>query len=678
MHLFADYIQPITMWLETHSNWALFFAFAISFTESLAVIGSIIPGSVTMTAIGFLAGSGVMRIDLTLIAATLGAIAGDSLSYLLGYTFSDRLNSIWPFSRNPRWLDYGKDYFSKHGGKSVLIGRFVGPLRSIIPVIAGMMHMSHWRFFSANVISGIAWSLLYVLPGVIIGAASNELSPESATRLFALILFVLVGVWLLSVAIKWLVITVNRFLRIQLHDFWSWSEQQPVLGKFTKALTPLDEKNHYATTTLFLGLIFSLILFFVITLLVIQGAFIDLINQPSYLFLQSLRLFHFDVFFIFISGFINSFSLVVLNFFIVTITIYYRQWRSLRYWMSLNLSCVLVLLVTHVFIDNPVPEGLLEINDGNSYPALHLTFATAQFSALLFYLNSFCKCRFNRVLNVALPIILLLAGMASLYLGDNWLVDCIGAYLCGFSLCLLHWIFYRRERVAIYQPCLAPLIVATLVSSTLFSMYFNFGQSIRLHQTYLAQYMFTDSLWWNQTTPLLPIYRTNRIGRRISLFNIQYTGTLSHLETALLAYGWHKESESLFKSLLKRVNDQQFEQDSPLMAQLYLNRKPVLIMTYKPKNGQPTQILRIWRSNYHLKNFRQPIWVGTVNIYAYSKQDVAKNKHPFVSSLNYITEALPQFSKRLMQLRITLPHFIPYPYEPTLLLIKEAPPLRIE
>jgi membrane protein DedA with SNARE-associated domain len=219
MHLFSDYIQPLALWLEDHPNLALLITFFIAFTESLAIIGSIVPGSVTMTAIGMLAGSGVMRIDLTFLSATLGAIAGDSTSYFLGYAFRDRLPSIWPFRHYPAWLAYGKDYFTRHGGKSVLIGRFVGPLRSIIPVIAGMMHMNQWRFFVANLISGIGWSILYVLPGVLIGAASSELSPETATRLFILILLSLVGLWLLSVSLKWLLILINRILRTSLHWF---------------------------------------------------------------------------------------------------------------------------------------------------------------------------------------------------------------------------------------------------------------------------------------------------------------------------------------------------------------------------------------------------------------------------------------------------------------------------
>lgn len=664
MHLFSDYIQPIIGWMQLHPHWALFFAFIISFAESLVIVGSIVPGSVTMTAIGILAGSGVMRIDLTLLMATLGAIAGDGISYILGYTYSDKLNAMWPFRRNPKWLDYGKDYFTKHGGKSILIGRFVGPLRSVIPVIAGMMHMNHVRFFSANAISAIAWSLVYVLPGIIIGAASNELSPESATRLFASVLIFLGSLWLVTIVLKWLIIHANRFLRLQFHDLWSWSRKRPLLGKLITTLTPNHEQSHQKTAMLCLGFLLSTFAFFLITFLLLQENFALHINQPIYLLLQSLRLYTFDVFFIFISGFINQFTLLTLSIVILLVAIYYREWRTLSYWVSLNLTCAITLLLFYLFIKTPSLSNVLDIQSESTYPALQLVFATAQFSALLFYLNRACKCRFNVFLNVCLPIILLLGGVASLYLGDSGLMDIIGAYFCGFSLSLLHWILYRRKKNTLYQPCLAPLITFSIVLLTTLSVFFNIEQSLRIHQPYLAQYVFTDAVWWNQNKPLLPTYRTNRVGKKISLFNIQYAGTLSHFETTLAIHGWHKETESLFKSILKKINHQNIQQDSPLMSPLYLNRKSVLTMTYQPPNGQQEQIIRLWRSNYHLKHFLQPIWLGTVNVYSYPKNTTNKSTMSFISSLHYIAQALPEFSKRLTH------------DEPKILLIKEVVPLK--
>ncbi|MDP1603221.1 MAG: VTT domain-containing protein [Legionella sp.] len=677
MQLFSDYVQPIINWLQVHPHWALTLTFIISLAESLAIVGSIIPGSVTMTAIGILAGSGVMRVDLTLLAATLGAVAGDSSSYLLGYVYSDKLNTMWPFSNYPTVLAYGKTYFSRHGGKSVLLGRFVGPLRSIIPLIAGMMHMNHWRFFIANVISAIAWAMLYVLPGVMIGAASNELSPESATRLFALVLVFLGGLWLLSIIIKRLIIYLNRFFSTHFHDFWAWSGKHPRLARIVQLLTPADESYHYQTAALCIVVLLSTLLFLLMTILVINGSWMVSINQPVHLFLQSLRIFSFDVLVIAFSEFISPITLLSLLAFILVVTLYYRDWRSMTYWLSLNIVSGIVLLLCHWLINSPGPEGFFETGAQNSYPAIQLTIATAQFSALLLYINKYSTGVFTRVLNIVLPFILFVNGIAPLYLGDNWVIDVLGGYLAGLSICLFHWIFYRREKIAISTALFTPLVFFLLILSSIVALFFDYEQSTRAHQPYFAQYVFTDQAWWDQKKPLLPIYRTNRIGKRISLFNVQYAGKLSHLEAALLKDGWHKENESLFWSLLKRLNSQQASQDIPLMAQLYLNQKPVLIMTYQPTNGDPAQILRLWRSNYHLKHFRQPIWIGTVSPYTFSSIK-KKTIKQHIASLVYVSEALPHFSKRLTPLRIKMPTHIPYFYEPTLLLIKESPSFNVE
>ena len=250
MNLFADYVEPFTTWLRIHPDWALFITFIISFSESLAIIGSIIPGSVTMTAIGILAGSGIMRIDLTLLFACIGAILGDGVSYILGYILRDRLPTLWPFKRYPSWLEYGKNFFARHGGKSILLGRFVGPLRSIIPVIAGMLHMPKLEFIIANIGSGIAWSIVYVMPGILLGAASVQLSTEQATRLFILVLLILAFVWLSSRIIKWLVLRTQVFFETTVHDAWYSAKKTKRFGNILHYITPPHEINHQNTVAL--------------------------------------------------------------------------------------------------------------------------------------------------------------------------------------------------------------------------------------------------------------------------------------------------------------------------------------------------------------------------------------------------------------------------------------------
>lgn len=680
MNLFSDYIQPLTLWLDSHPYWALFITFLVSFSESLAIIGSIIPGSVTMTAIGILAGSGVMRIDLTLLAAILGAIAGDGASYLLGYSFSERIANIWPFSRYPSWLAYGKDYFSKHGGKSVLIGRFVGPLRSIIPVIAGMMHMSHWRFFIANAISAVAWALLYVLPGVIIGTASSELSPESATRFLILILLLLVAIWLLSMGLKWLFIQLNRVLRANLHDFWSWSQNHPHLAKIVERLTPADEDNHYPTAALVILLILSTFLFCLITGFIIhQGSWLVNLNQSIHLFLQSLRTHSFDIFFIAVSQLISPPALLSIIAAIIGLCLYYKDWRTLAYCLSLNLCCAVVLLLMHLSIDIPRPEGILNSKTSSAYPLFELTYASALFTAFMLYLNTYYKDSFSRILKVVLSTSLLLTGLAPIYLGDNWLTDSLGAYFCGISIALGHWLLYRRHKPKLPHNTWAPIIVLlTLLIASSFSYLIIHKKSIHSHQPYFAQYVFSDELWWNQTEPLLPIYSTNRIGRRLSLFNIQYAGSLNRFAAALENFGWQRQDYSLLNSILTRVGGQPFP-ELPLMAQLYLNRKPVLLMTYQPADGSPMQVLRIWRSNYHLLHLRQPIWLGSVHTRQLTKKEehiqevFAETK---TESLSYVSQALVDFKQRKTPLPLQVSaEQLPIEVEPVLLLIKESPEL---
>ncbi|KTD17217.1 VTT domain-containing protein [Legionella jordanis] len=674
MHFFSNYLQPLVLWLHDHPNWALLITFFISFAESLAIIGSIVPGSVTMTAVGILAGSGVMRIDLTFVAATLGAVAGDGASYALGYIFRDRLINVWPFSRYPNWLSLGKDYFSKHGGKSVVVGRFVGPLRSIIPVIAGMMGMSHWRFFLANFISALGWSILYVLPGVLIGAASSELSPESATRLFLLVLFLLAGLWLLSVGLKWLFIRLNHILRKGLHSFWSWSREHPYLARLFIKVTPVDEINYYPTAAIVILFILSSVLFCLLSILVIHQSWITDINEPVHLFLQSLRTKPFDSFFIVVSELSGSVAVVTLIIAVASIAIYFRDWRSLSYWLSLCLTTTIVLLFLYGFIHYPRPRGLLEVQTGNSFPLIGLTYAASLFTAFMFFLNAYCVNLINRFVKIILSISLFLAGFAPVYLGDNWLTDVLGAYLCGFSLSLIHWLFYRQQKPVIHCSAYGPLSLSLVLIIFSFMEAIPFyRQELHNHQPYLAQYLFTDDLWWDQSKPLLPIYRTNRIGNRISVFNIQYAGSLNNLEQSLSSYGWRKVDDSFFNSLISRVSGQPAAQDLPLMAQLYLNKKPMLMMIFQPNDGNPVQVLRIWRSNFHLKSMKQPIWLGSVHPRRLPKNQIKNQPISNVknrpASIYYVSAALSQYMQRQVSLPIKFK--LPVEVEPILLLIKE-------
>lgn len=108
---FVEYVKPLITWLHLHPGSASFIIFVISFLESIAIIGLFIPGSVVMSAIGTLVGAGIIPVYETLLCASLGAIIGDTLSYMLGEHYTERVKEVWPFKRYPQMIRSAEEFF---------------------------------------------------------------------------------------------------------------------------------------------------------------------------------------------------------------------------------------------------------------------------------------------------------------------------------------------------------------------------------------------------------------------------------------------------------------------------------------------------------------------------------------------------------------------------------------
>jgi membrane protein DedA with SNARE-associated domain len=677
MNLFADYVQPLTNWLQANPHWSLFITFFIALTESLAIIGSIVPGSVTMTAIGILAGSGIMRIDLTLVAATLGAVCGDSLSYALGYYYRDHLVEMWPFKKYPNLLTYGKEFFSRHGGKSVLIGRFVGPLRSIIPVIAGIMNMKQWRFLIANVISAIGWSILYVMPGVFIGAAGHELSTESATRLFILILIALAAIWLASFLLKLIFITFNSFLKKHLHNVWLSARKSSVSGKLYNAVTPDGEINHYPTAGLVLLLFINLIVFLMLLLISTKTSWLNTVNYSVHFFAQSFHTTLMEAFFILCSQFTSNFTLISLYIASCLWFIYHKNKKIVFYLTSLlTFGSIISFLIAHG-VQSPRPPGLLVTMPGYSFPDQQIVMGTAFYVFILFYINTKYSLLTNTFRSIIWTI-LGLSGFASVYLGDYWLTDVVSSYFIGIIICLSHWLIYRKSSYTLSAQKNPSLVLLLFIGAVLFftmiSTYLNFKTLAHNHSPYHKQFSLTQSSWWNQQEPVLPLYSLNRIGNRLSLLNIQFYGDLESLESALEQNGWQHRNESFFTKLMMRFNSSNEGIKLPLLAQLYENKRPELVMTYRDKQSKLILELIIWESNYSLTDRNRPIWIGTLHQNIRDKTDQMKNVGSmanFINTLSFVMPSLNEFTLRRVEIPENMINTVMFPTAPYILLIKQ-------
>ena len=227
--------ESVLNWIAAHPGWTGLLVFLVSFAESLAFVGVIVPGAMMMIAFGAAISTGYMEFWPTMWWAVAGAIAGDVLSYWLGYHYKDQLRGIWPLSKRPELLEHGIRFFERHGGKSVFLGRFVGPLRAVIPAVAGMLDMPFARFTVANVISALAWAPMYLLPGIVLGV-SLELASEVAGRLALLLIVLLVGIYLLDRIVRFAYRRTLPYVDQLMVRLMGWTERHPLMGKLPAAV----------------------------------------------------------------------------------------------------------------------------------------------------------------------------------------------------------------------------------------------------------------------------------------------------------------------------------------------------------------------------------------------------------------------------------------------------------
>src|SRR5450759_2409127 len=139
------YVPPVIAFVRDNAAWAPPIVFALAFGESLAFISLLIPAWGALVAIGALIGPSGISFWTVWIAGSLGAACGDWLSYWIGLKLEHSVAHMWPLSRHPDLIPKGEAFMKKWGMPGIFIGRFFGPLRAAVPLIAGIFEMPYWR-----------------------------------------------------------------------------------------------------------------------------------------------------------------------------------------------------------------------------------------------------------------------------------------------------------------------------------------------------------------------------------------------------------------------------------------------------------------------------------------------------------------------------------------------------
>ena len=237
-----DLMQPFFDWIIAHPQWAGILIFLIAAGESLVLVGLLVPGVFFMLGIGALVGLGVLDFWSCFFWAAAGAVAGDGFSYWLGMHYHQQLQSTWPLSRYPDLVPRGERFFMKHGRKSVFLGRFIGPLRAIIPAIAGIMEMPPLHFYIVNIMSALFWAPIMLLPGIVFGGSMDAASGAS-TRVVIIFVVLAVIVWLIAVTLKKLIETICAAISLSSQKVYFSLSVFMVLIVGLISITVIDKKQ---------------------------------------------------------------------------------------------------------------------------------------------------------------------------------------------------------------------------------------------------------------------------------------------------------------------------------------------------------------------------------------------------------------------------------------------------
>lgn len=626
----SEIVTPLLQWLNDHPQLAGLFTFVISAAESVAIVGTIVPGSIMMTAIGALAGAGVIPLWPTIIWAILGAVVGDGISYWIGHYFKERLHRVWPFRTHPSMLKTGEKFFHKYGSMSVFIGRFVGPVRALVPLVAGMFGMKPWQFILANVVSAIGWAPAYMLPGILLGAASLELPPDIAMHvilvLFLILLFILLCLWFIY--------KIFQLIHIQTHQLqnkiWHSLQKSRYFSSITVFLKHYDHKQEHGQFSLALLFLLTLLLFFILVVIVKLKTPMNIMSNDAMFHLfrgLSIRSDH-------LTAHMINITLLGQKQVLLPVIVILAGWlfaakrpRAAIHALALGFLTVVSVYVIKNIVRVPRPWGILHNPETFSMPSGHATLSIIFFVGLAFLIAYGIRPSRRWMVYTVGVFLAFVVGISRLYLGVHWFSDVLSGWLLGAALLIIVIISFQRK----FEPPANPLAILIIASASLFMTfsvynYYKFEQfKIDTTQKPWPSKAIQLNDWWQQNHDL-SAYRTSLFGYPSQMINIEWVGNLEQIKANLLQQGWSKPPARDLISTIHRIADISSIEYLPLVSPQYLDKRPALILT-RLVNNKTMLVIRLWDSHQYLKSDHTPLWVGYVGMIPRSYNWLFK-KHP--------------------------------------------------
>jgi membrane protein DedA with SNARE-associated domain/membrane-associated phospholipid phosphatase len=614
-------LAQVIDWVKDHPTWSLIAVFVISVSESLAVVGLFVPGVIMMGTMGALIAAGAIGFWPVALAAVLGAILGDGLSFWLGHYFKDDIRRFWPFNRYPESLNFGMRFFDKYGSLSIVFGRFVGPVRPIIPVVAGMMGMAPTRFTVANVISALLWAPAYIAPGILLGA-SVKLAAETTVRLAIVLVGLLAAVWLMG----WLVGRVFRLISPHasawVQALLRWGELHPKVGEVARALADPEHPDARTLTALAGVLTLGVALFAVATGITVLGAGELRLNRAALELALSLSSPLADHLMLGLSRLADLPVILTLILVIFGYERLRRGGRQVNYWLAAGGFALLTPPLLQVLLRVPRPDLGLATQGGIelattfgqftpwAFPSGHVLRATVMFGFLAVALARTLPPAWRGLPYVMAAALVTAVAVARVYLGVEWLTGVLATIALGLVWVAALGLAFRRHSAD--EPLLAglwPLTIATLTLAVWVQTSVRHDEDLAAYRPPPAPIAASIAEWQTHLWQTLPAWREDIWHRHNQPLDLQYVGSPEALTEALAANGWEPAQALDWTTALNLFSPELPLPELPVPLQVHAGHHEAAALAKRLPDGGRL-VLRLWSTPYRLDG--APLWLGNV------------------------------------------------------------------
>ena len=444
---FGAWYLELRGWLIQHPDAILLAVFLTALIEAVAVIGTVVPAVPLLFVLSVLAAHAEVGLLPLFIVGMAGAMAGDSISYALGKNFQHRIHTIWPFSRYPDWLNHSEEFVKKHGGKGIIFGRFIGPLRAFVPMAAGIFRMKPIYFLWMNFLSALAWAPTHLLPGYSLGAATaHDWMPGRPQLLFlgALMIAVAVLTWLLPALAGW------RQRRARRHPIPDTERNR----RLTLSIGGLAEDQRAAMRLA----LFAFAGFMAMACLLPWLKPLDMRLTGS---LFALRQNVLDPVFIGLSILGNTRGLLIVGVVLAGWLALRREWALLAHVIATALLGLLLPGLLKLLFGIARPVLVMLPPESGAFPSGHAFSAVLVWGLLLVLVDRYGQEKVTGMVRPVLLGLMLFTMAARPYLGVHWVSDVMAGGLLGLCcLALLRWSWYRQPpaRVSLYELLLVMVL----------------------------------------------------------------------------------------------------------------------------------------------------------------------------------------------------------------------------